>query len=167
MSGARTGGRLAGLAVYAIAMGHLEATVVVYLRGLLGVPHGAPLPDGTSLRQVMGNLDWMLPTEQGRELATLVMIGAVAYLSAQSRAARIGAFLFVFGTWDLAYYAGLHLLLRWPSSLATRDVLFLLPPGPWWDQPVWLPMAISVVMVALGSALYRKGRARDSSRVSG
>jgi hypothetical protein len=34
------------------------------------------------------------------------------------------------------------------------DILFLIPPGPWWHQPVWVPVVISCVMIALGVRLF-------------
>ena len=42
-------------------------------------------------------------------------------------------------------------LLDWPASLATWDLLFLLPVP--WVGPVWAPCLISVAMVAVGSYL--------------
>ena len=68
--------------------------------------------------------------------------------------ANIGAFLLTFGIWDITYYVALYAILRWPPSLATMDVLFLIPPGPWWHQPVWVPVAISCGMIALGARLF-------------
>jgi hypothetical protein len=97
----------------------------------------------------------LLPTEQTREAATLVMLAAVGVLAARGIRARIGAFLVVFGVWDLAYYAALYALLRWPPSLGTLDLLFLIPPHPWWHQPVWVPMVISLGLIALGIGLFR------------
>ena len=50
-------------------------------------------------------------------------------------------------------------MLRWPPSLATMDLLFLIPPHPWWYQPVWMPVAISCVMIGAGLVLFG-GRSR-------
>jgi hypothetical protein len=41
-------------------------------------------------------------------------------------------------------------------------VLFLIPPGPWWNQPVWVPVAISAVMVVVGMRLFSD---REPSRM--
>jgi hypothetical protein len=101
-----------------------------------------------------------MPTEQGREAATLAMLAAVGWLAGGSARARIGAFLAAFGIWDLAYYAGLYAMLGWPESLATRDLLFLIPPSPLWYQPVWVPVAISCALVVAGALLMRDGRPR-------
>ena len=84
-----------------------------------------------------------------------VYVSAVACLSAQRARARWGAFLIAFGVWDIVYYVALYAMLRWPPSLTTMDVLFLIPPGPWWNQPVWLPVSISCVMIAIGFVWFR------------
>ena len=155
MSPARPGLRLAVLVVFASAMGWLEAVVVVYLRALLGVAHGSAAPAPDELTRQFGSLPWVIGTEQGREAATLVMLATVAWLATPRFLPRLGAFLVAFGTWDIVYYIALFVLLRWPPSLATPDLLFLIPPGPWWIQPVWVPVAISCVMLAAGVRLLR------------
>ena len=154
MSPARPGPRLAVLVVFAAAMGWLEAVVVVYLRGLLAVAHGSAAPAPDELTRRLASLPWLVGTEQGREIATLVMLATVAWLAAPRLLPRLGAFLVAFGVWDIVYYVALYVLLRWPPSLATQDLLFLIPPVPWWIQPVWVPVAISAVMIAAGSWLF-------------
>jgi len=105
-------------------------------------------------------------TEQTREIATLLMLGAVGWLAGRTLRARLGALIAAFGAWDLVYYVGLYALLRWPPSLATMDLLFLLPAHPWWYQPVWVPMSIATLMVVGGGALMRAGlKLRGNERV--
>ena len=154
MNAARPGRRLAVLVVFAAAMGWLEAVVVVYLRALLGIAHGSAAPAPVEWARRLASLPWLVGTEQGREVATLVMLATVAWLAAPRLRPRLGAFLVAFGTWDIVYYAALVLLLRWPPGLKTLDLLFLIPPGPWWIQPVWVPVAVSAGMVALGAWLF-------------
>jgi len=154
MSPVRPGRRLAVLALFAAAMGWLEAVVVVYLRALLGVAHGSAAPAPDEFTRRLASLPWLLGTEQGREIATIVMLATVAWLAAPRLLPRLGAFLVAFGVWDIVYYVALYLLLRWPPSLATPDLLFLIPPGPWWIQPVWVPVAISTVMIMAGAWLF-------------
>ena len=149
------GARLAVLVLFAAAMGWLEAVVVVYIRGVIGFAHGPVVPTPEDVLTRFRQVPWLLRTEHTRELATLVMLAAVAWLGADRVRARLGGFLAIFGVWDIAYYASLYLLLRWPPSLGTVDVLFLIPPGPWWFQPVWVPVLISVGMIALGFKLLR------------
>jgi hypothetical protein len=154
MSPQRPGRRLAVVVLFAAAMGWLEAVVVVYIRGLVGIAHAQTIPPEAEVLRRFTRLPWLLPTEQSREVATLVMLAAVALLAAFRWRARIGAFLISFGVWDLVYYLALYLQLGWPPSLATKDLLFLIPPHPWWYQPVWVPMAISCVMIVVGLRLF-------------
>jgi hypothetical protein len=161
MSAAHPGRRLAVLALFASAMGWLEAVVVVYLRALLGVAHGSAAPAPDELTRGIASLPWLIGTEQGREIATIVMLAAIAWLAASRFLPRLGAFLVAFGIWDIAYYIALYALLRWPPSVTTLDLLFLIPPGPWWIQPVWVPVAASCAMIAAGSWLwFARGRQR-------
>ena len=156
MSAPRPGPRLAALAVFAAAMGWLEAVVVVYLRALLGVAHGPAVPAPDEIERRLASLPWLIGTEQGREAATIVMLAVVAWLAAPRLRGRLGAFLVAFGVWDVAYYLALYALLRWPPSLAEPDLLFLIPPGPWWIQPVWAPVAVSCAMIAGGAWLFAR-----------
>ncbi len=140
-------------------MGWLEAVVVVYIRGLLRITRTDVMPTTEEILRRMAELPWLVRTEQTREVATIVMLGAVAWLAARRLGGRLGAFLICFGVWDIVYYTGLFALLGWPPSLTTKDVLFLIPPHPWWYQPVWLPIAISVFFVGLGSVLLARSDA--------
>ncbi len=148
--------RIFPVAIYASAMGWLEAVVVVYIRGLLGLPRGGTPPPPELLMRKLAELPWLMSTEQGREAATLLMLAAVGWLAGRSGRGRLGAFLVAFGVWDLTYYAALRILLHWPPSLGTMDLLFLIPPSPLWNQPVWVPMSISCVMIGCGWALMRR-----------
>lgn len=143
---------------FAVAMGWLEAVVVVYIRAILGIAPGQGHPQLAAALALFRDHPWLLPTEQGREAATLVMLLAAAWLAADYWRGRIGAFLLTFGVWDLAYYVGLFALVRWPPSLGTMDLLFLIPPHRWWYQPVWVPVSIACVMVAVGLLLFRPRR---------
>lgn len=150
------GSRLAALMLFAAAMGWLEGVVVVYIRGLFGMAHGSSVPPPEEVTRQFARLPWLMPTEQTREAATIIMIVAVAWLSARGFRGRLGAFLLVFGIWDIVYYVALYALLRWPPSLATMDVLFLIPPGPWWSQPVWVPLVIATAMAIVGVRLWQQ-----------
>jgi hypothetical protein len=157
-----TGARLGALVTFASAMGWLEGVVVVYIRGLFGMGHGEAIPPPADVVERFNRLPWLLPTEQGREAATLVMLAAVAWLGASTARARFAAFLVIFGVWDIVYYIALYAMLRWPPSLATMDVLFLIPPHPWWNQPVWVPVTIATAMVIAGVVLF--SRSEQSTR---
>jgi hypothetical protein len=146
--------RLLWTALFGVAFGWVEAAVVVYLRRLV-YPEGFALP----LVPIEPSL---AAVELAREAATLVMLAAVAMLAGRTRWQRFAAFIVAFGAWDLIYYVGLALALDWPASLATWDVLFLIP---WpWLGPVYAPATVAVLMVGFGGAVFlreerRPGRA--------
>jgi len=143
-------GRWSAVVVYAIAMALLEAAVVTYLRTLLGSadPHvSGPLPAPA----------WLAPIELAREVATLVMLCAVAWLAGRERRTRLGYFLLAFGVWDIFYYLFLAPMSGWPRSPLDWDVLFLIP-LPWWG-PVLAPVCIAALMAAGGTLVtqFAKG----------
>lgn len=150
--------RAIALVVFAIAMGWLEAVVVIYIRTVIGVAHGAALPAASQVLDLLRAHPWLLPTEQSREIATILMLVAVAVMSGERARGRWGAFLIAFGLWDLSYYGALRLLIGWPDSLSSLDTLFLIPPTTLWNQPVWVPMAISVGLVWGGIRLSQRPR---------
>jgi hypothetical protein len=126
--------RLVWLAIYAAAMGLLEAICVIYLRRYLPFDTGVPVPRLERLH-----------IEVIREASTLVMLVAVAWLVGTNARSRIANFFFVFGIWDIVYYASFWWLVGWPTSLLEWDCLFLIP-KPWY-APVLAPMLISTYFV--------------------
>lgn len=161
MVDARSRGPLARttwLTLYAGPMGLLEACVVVYLRALY-YPGGFRFP--------LVPLDEPIAAiEIVREATTLVMMLAVATLAGRDGRDRFFVFAFLFGVWDLAYYAGLALFLGWPASLWTWDVLFLIPLP--WIAPVIYPASISASLIAgfvVHEWLERRGAALRLARV--
>jgi len=58
------------------------------------------------------------------------------------------AFVIAFGTWDITFYLFLKVLLDWPGSPFTRDVLFVIPVA--WAGPVIAPVLVSAAMIATG-----------------
>jgi hypothetical protein len=138
--------RIVWLIIFAAAMAYVESAVVVYLRTIY-YPQGfgfplVPMPPG------------MVAIEMGRELATLVMLLGLAMLAGADRWDRILVFCVGFGVWDIAYYVWLWVFLRWPPSLFTWDVLFLIPVP--WIGPVVAPVIVSAVLVVGGLLLLRK-----------
>ncbi|MGE4289800.1 MAG: hypothetical protein AB7E36_14035 [Salinivirgaceae bacterium] len=131
------------LFIFGIAMGLLESAVVVYLRELY-YPEGFAFP----LKPMSPTL---VLTEILREAATLVMLIAIGVLAGRTRTERFGYFIFTFAVWDIFYYLFLKLLLNWPESLLTWDVLFLLPTT--WVGPVIAPVILSLLMIVLSLAI--------------
>ncbi len=132
------------LLLYAVAMGYLEAAVVVYLRAIY-YPEGFSFPLKPMDAGILG-------MEIGREAATVLMIFAIAWAAARSRWQTLIGFALVFGVWDIAYYVGLKILLDWPASLFELDVLFLIPTV--WVGPVWAPSLIALPMSVAAWALW-------------
>ncbi|MCB2198149.1 hypothetical protein KQI63_02020 [bacterium] len=125
-------------AVFAIAMGWLEAAVVVYMRELY-YPGGFEFP----LKMIEINIGVI---EIAREVATIMMLIAVGMLAGRTRLERFGYLMYTFGIWDIVYYIGLKLAIGWPESLLTWDLLFLIPLP--WIGPVLAPVLVSIAMIA-------------------
>ena len=138
--------------LFAIAFGFNEAAVVVYLRAAVGLlpGYGGSLSDVASLAsstyqqaQILSSLPKSLGVvEIAREAATMFMLLGVALAVAKGRRERWALFIWTFGLWDIFYYVGLWLTVRWPPSFTSQDVLFLIP-IPWISQ-VWFPILVSV-----------------------
>jgi hypothetical protein len=127
------------VALYAVAMAAVESAVVVYLRAL----HTGDAPLTVLLHEVPTRL---IPIEIGREVATLVMLIAVACLTGRYAWERFLYFALAFGVWDIFYYVWLWVFIGWPPSLFTWDVLFLIPLP--WLGPVIAPVIVSLGLVA-------------------
>lgn len=123
-----------------MAFGYLEAAVVVYLRAI-AYPEGFSFPIKTMSPIILG-------VEVGREAATLAMLAAVALALGGPRLLKLSRFLFCFGLWDIFYYVGLKILLDWPPSFLTWDILFLIPVP--WSAPVLAPLLVAAYFGAAG-----------------
>ena len=132
---------LSWVLLFAVAMAWIEASVVLYLRTLVGSLE----PYQTNLLPHFGTLG---NVEIIREAATLVMLFAVGRLAGNTRQSRWAFSLLAFGIWDLCYYLFLVPLTGWPRSLLDWDILFLIP-VPWWS-PVLAPLCISPLLVVGG-----------------
>jgi hypothetical protein len=130
------------LAVFGIAMAHLEGVVVVYLRKALGMLDSESNKE--SLEKIAPSY---LKIEMTREAATIIMLLVIAYLVGSSWLERGIFFLWTFAFWDLFYYLSLYILIKWPPTLKTIDVLFLIPKP--WIAPVWFPVGISSVTIII------------------
>lgn len=147
------------LLLFGTAFGYLEAAVVTYLRQLHeparqqfypGRAPGElfPLLTLEQLRAARGEQGRTLAIEIGREAATILMLAAVALAVSRSAGQWAAAFVVAFGTWDLTFYVFLKVLLGWPASLFTWDILFLIPVP--WVGPVLAPALVSAAMIGAG-----------------
>ena len=142
--------KLIWVTLFAIAMGMLESSVVIYLRELY-YPGGFQFPlKATSYTIAV--------TELFRELATLIMLLGIGVLSGKNKQERFAWFIYCFAIWDIFYYVFLYLVINWPVSLLDWDILFLLPMM--WVGPVWAPVILSLLMIILAQFIlyYSKHR---------
>lgn len=140
--------RLAIVAAWAIAFAVVEAMIVYYLRKLFALEYATVFTERTFHFPQKYLLE-----EQGREAATMVMLLTVGLLAGRTLWQAFAYWIFAFGVWDIFYYVWLRVLLGWPSSLGTRDLLFLIP-NEWWG-PVWLPTSISVGLIVAAVLILR------------
>ncbi len=143
--------KLGWLAAFAIGMAYVESAVVVYLR-FLYYPDGFFVAGVAALSTVPRHI---LAIEIGREAATILMLAAVALLTARrSWWERLAFFLWTFAVWDVFYYIWLYAFLRWPRDLMTLDVLFMIPSI--WIAPVALPLVVSGIMAVVAVVILKR-----------
>ncbi len=131
------------LIIFGIAMGFLEAAVVVYLRQLY-YPEGFAFP--------LKLMAWEgLPIEYLREISTVVMLFSISAVAGKNFYERFAYFFFCFGIWDIFYYIWLKVLLNWPPSLLTWDILFLIPVV--WVGPVLAPLICAITMIIIAGCI--------------
>jgi hypothetical protein len=154
---------IVALVLFGIAFGYVEASVVVYLRALCAPLRDAVFSEGprdevfplltVEQLEVAGPPHMLLLcTELGRELATLVMLAAAGLAIGRNFREWLAGFMIAFGVWDIFYYVFLRLLLGWPASPETWDILFLVPVP--WVGPVWAPVIVSLSMITGGVAIF-------------
>lgn len=130
--------------IFAITMGIFEGAIVVYLRALY-YPEGFNFP-------LIPLDNYIAITELIRELASLIMLLSVGIIAGKNFSQRFAWFIYSFAVWDIIYYIFLWLILAWPESLLTWDILFLLPLI--WTGPVLTPVLISMLMITLAMVIY-------------
>ena len=113
--------KLAIVTAFAIAMGFLEAIVVIYLRKLF-YPLGFSFPLKGFIEPSILGIEWI------REFATIVMLLAVGFLAGKKLYEKF------------AYFT-----LNWPLKITDWDMLFLIP---WpWAGPVLAPLLLAALMI--------------------
>jgi hypothetical protein len=127
------------MTVFSIAMGFLECAVVVYLREIY-YPAGFAFP----IHPLTGSVSL---TEILREAATILMLLSLGFLAGRNLWERFAWFLYAFAVWDIFYYVFLKLLIHWPESIMTWDILFLIPVM--WTGPVIAPLVVSATMILM------------------
>jgi len=144
--------KLLFVSIFAIAMGFLEAAVVIYLRKLF-YPLFFNFPLKGFIDPSILGIEWL------REFATIIMLLTIGLLAGKKVYEKFAYFIYAFAIWDLFYYVFLKLTLNWPPSLLTWDILFLIP---WpWIGPVIAPIICSIIIITLSLLIinfYDKGK---------
>jgi hypothetical protein len=135
---------------FAIAFAWVEGAIVVYLReiyfgGSFSFPVVMEWQDGELV------VDKLMRIEFVRELATIVMLVAVGFAAGKTSWQKFCFFMICFGVWDIFFYIWLWVMVRWPSSLMTWDLLFFVPLP--WVGPVITPVLIALAMTVAGSLI--------------
>ena len=158
--------------LFGLSFGYVEAAVVTYLRPQFDAARATftppsprddlfPILSAGQVRAAGPDMVRMVGTELAREMATLLMLGAVAAVVGGNFRQWLAFFLLAFGAWDLAYYAFLKVLIDWPKSLLTWDVLFLIPVP--WSAPALAPALVALTMI--GAALAYLGREANGQAI--
>jgi hypothetical protein len=138
------------ITAFALAMGYLEAVVVLYLRGTLGIALTQP-----NTQIIISGRTLLI--EQLREVMTIIMLASVGWLYGRRLRERFAAFIWCFAIWDIIYYVSSHFLISWPLSLTDIDMLFLLPVP--WIAPVIVPVVIfSIALIVSGYVLFKESK---------
>lgn len=157
---------IAALFLFGISFGYLEAAVVVYLRAIYD-----PIRQQIDPGRQPGELFPLISTEQlaaagpehprqlaievGREAITILMLAAFGLAAGRNFNQRMAAFAIAFGLWDISFYAFLKLMIQWPASLFTWDILFLIPLP--WVGPVLAPCLVSLTLIVCGLISLKMG----------
>jgi hypothetical protein len=138
------------VAIFAVGFAWVEGAVVVYLREIFY--------QGSFYFPILVNWEngeyvahYLTPVEIGREIATIIILIAVAWASGKNSWQRFSLFMIAFGIWDIFYYIWLRVMVGWPDSLMTWDLLFLIPLP--WVGPVITPVLIALAMTTAGSLI--------------
>lgn len=143
--------------LFSIAMAFMESSVVVYLRALY-YPSGFAFP----LKLIDNKIGI---TEFIREIATLIMLLGIGIVSGRRNIERFAFFIMSFAVWDIFYYVFLKLLLNWPESLMTWDILFMVPVA--WVGPVVAPVINSFTMILLSFVIIYFVETRGNASIGG
>lgn len=131
--------------IFAIAMGFLEAVVVIYLRKLF-YPGGFNFPLRGFIDPSILGIEWL------REFATIVMLLTIGILAGKKLYEKFAYFIYSFAIWDIFYYVFLKITLNWPSSFLDWDLLFLIPLP--WIAPVIAPLLCTAPIIIAAFLIF-------------
>ena len=135
--------KFTAITLFCIAMGFLEAAVVIYLREHY-------YTEGFCFPLKIISADIFL-IEIGREISTILMLAFIGFIAGKTPLEKFCYFLYSFGLWDIFYYIWLKLIVNWPPSLLTWDLLFLVPVP--WVAPVLAPLIVASTMTLVAAVI--------------
>ncbi len=136
--------KLGIVTIFAIAMAFIETTVVVYLREIY-YEGGFDFPLKGFIDPDILAIEWI------REFSTIIMLVAIGVLAGKKIYEKIAYFILAFSVWDIFYYVFLKVLLNWPDSFLTWDILFLIPLP--WISPVLAPLICCLILIILSMSI--------------
>lgn len=136
--------------VFSVAFAWVESSVVVYLReiyfdGYFKFPLVVIWKEGKHV------IDPLIRIEFGREIATILMLVAIGWAAGKNQVQKFCFFMITFGIWDIFFYVWLYVMVKWPESLMTWDLLFFVPLP--WVGPVITPVLVALAMIVAGSLI--------------
>ena len=79
------------------------------------------------------------------------MLAFIGFIAGKTPLEKFCYFLYSFGLWDIFYYIWLKLIVNWPPSLLTWDLLFLVPVP--WVAPVLAPLIVASTMTIVAAVI--------------
>ncbi|MGD9497028.1 MAG: hypothetical protein AB7Y46_12090 [Armatimonadota bacterium] len=145
-------GYLIALTALSICLGYVDAVASFSVRGTLEVAQ-----EGANFARVMGEAmpARTVALEQTRQAASVLLLAAVAFVAGRNGLQQWGTFIFTLGAWTVLRYAAIRTITNWPESLASTDLITLLPRPAY--VPVWMALVAGLALSGLGVALIRAG----------
>ena len=155
----------------ALALALLNAAIFVYRGKFIAATaaSGGSLSVGPVHLLAAGELARIFPSsaiyaEMVREAASLAALVCAALLAGRDRVERLAAFLWSFGAFTLAYYSIRFIFFGAPRSIASTDILIL--PLRSLSVPVYLPLAVGIIAIALAAIIYALKGSRHVGRLT-
>lgn len=164
--------KFTSLVIIATAVAFLNAAAAVYLREIYNIKTLLPswglnkqdivfrfgdlmvLKQDLALKILVDTN--LLVTEQIRQIAMLALVAAAVYMIGKKWSERVFLMLFVVGLWGVLYYAFLYAIIKWPTSLLSKDVIALVPMPV--IVPVYMPLLLSALTFIAGLFLILRSK---------
>ena len=143
---------LIALAALCIAVGYVDAVATFYVRGMLQLAQ-----EGGGFAQAVTEAmpPRIVALEQTRQIATALVLIAVAVVAGRNLHQQFGTAMYVLGGWIVLRYAAIRTITDWPRMLTDVDTVLYLPHAVY--APVWMPIVIGLGVSAIGVSLIRAG----------